>query len=321
MSECPELKKQLMERLKNFRETVPVFRVRERRLDEIQTEAMEFARRFIRACGGDHERLHLQRRRESSIIHLPDGVKAQVFHQSGAVFAKQPLGPVERTITDTTDKEELTKRTWEAARLLEIERYARRGESLQFERLWQIKATGVTQKGEYGRVALCRVVGSFRRYLNELPVWGRASAFVQLAGDNFIAAAGVDWRPACDDPIDYATTIPPEDAADRIIKQLSSGIPGGVVSVKDYAAEMFSLGYLSLPKRQQQAFLQPVYVAAFQGQGETTLNRMIIIHASDLEYESICRVAQAPPRETVKPQPTATTRDKPDWKPPPPKPC
>jgi hypothetical protein len=69
------------------------------------------------------------------------------------------------------------------------------GDNLQFERLWQIKATGMTLSGQRGVVALCRVVGAFRRYLYELPVWGRASAVVELADDNVIAAAGIDWRP------------------------------------------------------------------------------------------------------------------------------
>jgi hypothetical protein len=103
--------------------------------------------------------------------------------------------------------------------------------------------------------------------------------------------------------------ISPDEAAAHVVKELSSFAPGSEVSTKDYMPEMFSLGYFSLPKRREQAFMQPVYVALLRAQGNTTLNRMIVVPGAITGYKSICRIATTPPKDAIKPQPKARLRN------------
>lgn len=89
---------------------------------------------------------------------------------------------------------------------------------------------------------------------------------------------------------------------------------------------MFSLGYLSLPKRSEQSVFQPVYVAQLKRRGWASTNYIIVVGSSEAVYESYCRKTPSPPRDAIKPPP-GTTVDKPhvrpEWNPlaPQPKPC
>ena len=302
-----QLLKALVSKLSNFRPTAPVYRLRDRRVDEIEADARAFAQRFAGTYLDREPRADICRRKDVTTFRLPDGGRVAIFHASGAMLAKRGLRPLEQLITDTDDKAELTARTVAAAKRLGLDRCHDAGERLEFERLWQIKATGMTLQGERGAVALCRVVGAFRRYLADLPVLGRASVFVKLAGDNVVDGAGVDWRPIAGEPVDYAKIIEPEAGAARVLHELSIGSPGGELTLKHYEPESFALGYLSLPKRRAQGFLQPVYVVALRPRGDTTLGRIVVVPASQQHYESLCRPLAAPPRLAAKPQARAGT--------------
>src|SRR5262245_22096596 len=306
------LLKALVSKLSKVRPTAPVYRLRDRRVDEIEADARAFAQRFAGTYLDRAPHADVRRREKLTTLRLPEGGRVAAFHASEALLAKRGLAPLERLITDTQDKDELTRRTVAAAKRLGLDRSHGADEHLEFERLWQIKAMGITRQGERGAVALCRAIGAFRRHVAGLPVLGRASVFVKLAGDDVIDAAGVDWRPIAGKPVDEAKIIEPETGAARILYELSIGNPGGELTLQQYEPDSFLLGYFSLPKRRAQEFLQPVYVAILQPRGFSTLGRIVVVPASQQHYESLCRPIAAPPRLAAKPEPREKAKAHPD---------
>jgi hypothetical protein len=295
------LLKKLVEKTCHYRDVVPVFRIEPRPLDELEGSALRMAAGVAGRDGDAKSRI--ERRNGRSDVLLQDGVRARVFHASGSLAVSAGLAPMEHLIGEKADKETLTRAAAEAGKRLGLDRFVAPGEQLVFERLWQIKAAGISGEGVRGREVLCRAVGAFRRYLHDLPVWGRASAVVELAGDDRLAGAGVDWRTVAAEPIDRAKVIAPEAAARAVINDLGSRLPGGEFGDDDFDVAMFSLGYLSLPKRRAQSVFAPVYVAMLVRRGWTTTNYVIAVPGSEKVYESVCRPNQAPPRDATKSQP------------------
>jgi hypothetical protein len=258
------LLQQLIDKTCYFRETAPVFRVEERSVEEMETAALRLAARVVGDSGDG--KAQIARREDRSEFLLAEGVRASVFHASGAVAVKTALAPMDHLIA-RADKEAMTKATVAAAQRIGIDQVIGKGEQLLFERLWQIKATGMTNQGERGDTVVCRAVGAFRRYLYELPVWGRASAFVEIAGDDRIAAVGLDWRPLAGDAIDHVKINSPEQGARAVLSDLNGRLAGTEFSTEDFTVGMFGLGYLSLPKRRVQTVFAPVYVAMLERLG------------------------------------------------------
>ena len=118
---------------------------------------------------------------------------------------------------------------------------------------------------------------------------------MQVAGGDQIDSMGVDWRPIDPNAFDHVKVITPDDAAARMISDLQSRTPGSELSPDDVDIAMFALGYFSLPKRRSQTALTPVYVAMVSTQGWGTLNHLLVTSASELEYETYSRIAEAPP--------------------------
>lgn len=306
----------LVDRTCHYRDVAPVFRVEQRSLDEMEAYAAGFAGRIVGDAGDGKSQI--ARREGYSDILLSEAVRARVFHASGAVSAKTALAPMEHLIGAEADKEGMTRSTVEAAKRLEIDRVVGAGEQLLFERLWQIKATGMNAEGVRGHEVVCRAVGAFRRYVHDLPVWGRASAFVEIAGEGQIGAVGVDWRPIAPEPFDRVKVIDPEQAARAVLSDLNGRLPGGEFTDEDFEVGMFGLGYISMPKQREQSVFAPVYVAMLERRGWGSTNYIIVVSGSEIAYESLCRTAMSPPRDAVKPQPgvkPGAQRSAPGWDP------
>jgi hypothetical protein len=318
-----QLMQKLVDGLCHHRDSVPVFRVQQRSLDEMEHQALRLAGSFLGDATGE-AKAQIRRREGRSDILLAEGLRASLFHASGAFQAKAAFAPMEQLIGAKADREALTKTVVGAAKRLGIDRLVGPGEQLRFERLWQIKAAGMEANGRRSDEVLCRAVGAFRRYLHELPVWGRASVFVELAGEERLSAVGVDWRPVAE-PFDRVKVIEPERAARAVLADLNSRLPGGSFDAEDFDVAQFSLGYLSLPKRREQSVFQPVYVAQLQRRGWASTNYIIIVGGSEAAYESYCRKTSSPPRDSMKPQPGMKVdkpRAQPQWDPmAKPKPC
>jgi hypothetical protein len=310
------LLQQLVDKTCYYREAAPVFRIEERPLDDRETAAVRLAGRVLGDAGDG--KAQIARGAGRSDVRLSEGVRASIFHASGAIAVKTGLAPMEHLIGETADKAALTKSTVEAARRLGFDHAIGKGEQLLFERLWQIKATGMTSTGEPGATIVCRAVGAFRRYLYELPVWGRASAFVEIAGEERIGTVGLDWRPIAGEAIDHVKVYEPEQAARAVLSDLNGRLGGAEFSEEDFFVGMFGLGYLSLPKRRAQSVFAPVYVAMLERRGWASMNYVIAVSGSQSSYESICRTNSAPPRDATKPQPGVKPYPKPEpprWNP------
>jgi hypothetical protein len=297
----------LIDKTCNYRDVAPVFRIEQRSVDDLEAGALRVAGRVV--ANGDDVKSQITRGKGRSDILLPEGARAGVFHASGAIAVKASLAPMEHLI-EKADKESLAKSTVEVARKLGFDQLVARDEQLLFERLWQIKAAGMSSQGVRGREVVCRAVGAFRRYLHGLPVWGRASAFVEIAAGNRIGSIGVDWRAAAAEPFDRVKVMSPEQAARAVLNDLNGRLPGGSFEASDFEVGLFGLGYFSFPKRREQSVFAPVYVAMLERRGWTSMNYVSVVSGSETTYESLCRNAPSPPRDASKPQP-GTKHDSP----------
>jgi hypothetical protein len=168
-----------------------------------------------------------------------------------------------------------------------------------FERLWRIKAGSASVADVLGQELLCRVVGSFRRELDDLPVWGRASVFVELGGDGIVTAAGRDWRQCMDKPFEEVKIVDPEIGADRVLEELSPRVRTYRLTTDHYRPELFALGYFSFPVRSPQAYLQPVYVAKLTPAGRLSATEVIVVPAAIGAYEPLRNLPAPPPLKTA----------------------
>jgi len=194
------------------------------------------------------------------------------------------------------DEGDLRRHANEALKRLGVKSLANIDEDLRFERLWRLKAAGVTEEGERSATALTRVVGAYRRHIGRLPVLGRASAFVEIAAEGKPVTAGVDWRPVLEEPIDETPILSSEEGAVRALAELQRFNPDRKVTLEDYTPDLFELGYFSLAKRSQQAVMQPTFVAMFKPTGSfPSIGRIVVVPAAPNAYEPISRPLAVPP--------------------------
>ena len=92
------------------------------------------------------------------------------------------------------ERASLVERVKETADRLNIREWVGQNDSLAFERLWQIKAAATNRKGQVVEPVLCRVVGAYRHFVGEFPVWGAASVAVKLAGEGTLDSLTVQVR-------------------------------------------------------------------------------------------------------------------------------
>lgn len=277
---------------------MPVFRVRERSLDDLHESLVSAVDSVSSLAGMGKLRYEATPHNKRTFMAFQSGVKAQVYHASGALAINRGWAPFQHIIaTDasTADLNDLEQQAITAIEKLNLISLGK-NDKLKFERLWKLKAAGVTEKGEFGLTALTEVVGAFRRYLGNIPVYGAASQFVQIVADNQVSGVGVDWRRVEEEPFETAKLISAEEGAERMLKQLQVFLPERPLTIDDYEPDEFLTGYFSLPKRRAQNFMQPVFIAKFIDKGtETSLNRIIAIPAGVKIYEPIDRILVSPP--------------------------
>ncbi len=291
------LEKKLVDKLTHYHDVVPVFRIEPHSLEELESSAVKLASRV--AGQEESGKSGSVRRRGRTDFVLSDGFRARAYHPSGAIAVRAGFAPMEHVLGEKIDKNALTEASITTAKRLGLDRLGSSGEKLSFERLWQIKAAGISREKVSGSEVVCRAIGAFRRYVYDLPVYGRASVVVELAGGDKIGGAGVDWRPIGHEPLDRAKVLDPERAARAIVADIGGRLPGGEYTDKDFDVALFSLAYISLPKRRAQGLFAPVYVAMLERHGWTTMNHVVVVNGSEKVYENIGRVAAAPPLEVI----------------------
>jgi hypothetical protein len=290
----------LLAKLTYARERAPVFRLPAPTAPQLVARARDLAARFFGVADPEPVRDDCCHTADKTVLRLPEGASVTAYHASGALLAVRRLEPFAELLPPEATRESLRARAEETATALRLGACTAERERLEFERLWLVRANGITARGDIGAPVLCRAVGAFRRFVDDLPVYGRASVFVKLAGERTVAAVGVDWRARATDAVDQARLIEPKDAARRMVGELAAAMPGRQPSAKEYEPTLFAVGYFSLPKRRPQGYLQPVYVATFEARGGMTLNRLIVLPAAITPYESFCRRLAAAPASTGK---------------------
>ena len=224
------------------------------------------ARRFVAQLADHGDCPHdnggtWQQRDDHSVIYLPDGARAMVYHASGALRYVSGLAPAERPFEHEAERGVLQRLVEERAHKLNLSDWAGPNGELRFERLFRTRGQGADPAGKTSATTLFRALGAWRLYAGGIPVLGAASAALRLAGDGRLDALSVQVRPANGEVLDRAAIIEPQAGARQIVAQLGAllgqhDVPGGLVE-----SASLQFGYLDLGKRKAQRVLAPSYVA------------------------------------------------------------
>jgi len=202
-----------------------------------------------------------QQRDDHTVIHLPDGARAMVYHASGALRYVSGLGPADAPFEHDAGRAMLQRLVEERAHKLALSDWAGPNGELRFERLFRTLGQGADPAGKTSATTLFRALGAWRQVAGGIPVLGAASASLRLAGDGRLDALAVQVRPANGEVLDRAPIIEPQAGARQIVAQLATllgqhEVPGGIVE-----SASLQFGYLNLGKRKAQRVLAPCYVA------------------------------------------------------------
>jgi len=269
---------------------VDIFALRRYSHDDIEGRAKHLLAKTAEACNLSLDRGDWVARQDRTLIHLPSGARAVVYHASGAIRLVTGLASMESLFEKTERPKTLTKLVEGVFRQLKIDEGLNPNESVQFERLWQIKASATNPKGKTVKPVLCRIVGAYRHFVGKYPVLGAASVAIKLAGGGLLDSLTVEMRETTGEAVDQAKIIRPDQAARQILSQLSGLMTKSRSAVSEFAVpQFFRFGYLSLPKRKAQRLLAPVYVAAIEIKGaEERQGYFFAIPATERTYLPLC---------------------------------
>ena len=219
------------------------------------------------AAGLEPGRPEISTRPTRTSLRVPGRLRGTGFHASSAMSVVLDLAPFDDIFEADPGGDELTAMTMAAADRLGLAKLLPDGDSLAFERLWRIRAAGGDPDGRVTEPVLCRAVGAFRHYTRELPVYGRASATVELAAGGKLASVSLSTRRFADDDggktVATAKVRRPDAAARDAAAHLVRAF-GGAEELRStrLVPEWFRFGYLSLGRRRAQGLLAPFYVAS-----------------------------------------------------------
>lgn len=198
---------------------------------------------------------------ERTVVHLPEGARAILYHASGALRYASGLAPPEQAFEREPGRDALLRLLEERARALALGDWAGAGNGLRFERLFRTLGRGADREGRQAATTLFRATGAWRQVVGGLPVLGGASAALTLAGDGRLDGLAIRARPLAGEVLERAALIEPEAGARQIVWQLGALL--GQREIPDDLLESASmqLGYLDLGKRKTQRVLAPAYVA------------------------------------------------------------
>jgi hypothetical protein len=234
---------------------------------------------------------------KQTLVRLPLGARAVLYHASGSMKYVSGLAPLESLFERVDSKERLTALVQEASKKFSIHDWAGSQGELAFERLWQTRAQGADRSGRTSEAVLCRIVGAFRHSINGVPVLGPASVALKLAGDGRLDALEVQVRPSASEVLDKARIIDPVQAARQLSLQLSNTLGYGKTALPDNAIESQKMhfGYFNLGKRKSQRLLAPVYIAqVILRHKEETQALAFAVSASEKSYLPISQYGEDP---------------------------
>jgi len=213
-----------------------------------------------------HDRANLADRGERSVVHLPDGARAVVFHASGALQYVSGLAPFQAPYERLEESAVLVRQLEQAAQRLDLNAWVGERGSLAFERLWQTKARGSDREQKLSNPLLLRATGAWRHAVGGIPVLGAASVALHLAGDGTVDALSLQIRQSDVEVLDTAPVIAEELAARQLAERLASVLGKSKDRLPGDAIQSATLrfGYLDLGKRKAQRVLAPTYVAQIE---------------------------------------------------------
>lgn len=297
MTESAELQRALVNVVSSYRERVPIYRIHPRDPEELEEEAVDLGRRFHSTYSKDEFRFDVASRRQGIVARLQAGGQVRAYAESEALEARRRLGPLADFGPVEVSRETLAESVARVASALNLQRLTRRQQAMKLERVVAIKSSGTTVRGERGPVTLSRAVGAYRRYIQDLPVWGRPSASISVGRENMVDRVSLDWRRIFEEPVDYTSVIDPEEGAKQVVEQMRAWVNGGEVGLKHYRPESFALGYLSLGKRRIQTVMQPVYFAVLKPSIAGIMGRVVVVAAGRILYEPLDLMPATPTRQ------------------------
>jgi len=255
-----------LDSLSGFKQEIPseiaIFELRRSSVDDLQRRLRKLLKTSGDACERDFDRGEWTKYEDRTLVRLPQGATAVVYHASGAVKLATGLASMDLLFKEQESKSALTARVTDACRTLGFHDNLTRGEALAFERLWQIKAGAADRSGKTVEPVLCRAVGAFRHSIDGIAVLGPASVAVQVAAGGALDTVSMLMRSPATEVFEKAKVLPAERALRHIGQQLTARFGQAKGEVKLESREGLRFGYLSLPKRKTQRLLAPVFMAA-----------------------------------------------------------
>ncbi|MBI3773149.1 MAG: hypothetical protein HY272_10690 [Gammaproteobacteria bacterium] len=289
-------KKAFIDKLISNLESVPaqadVIELKQPNIDDLHRRGHQLLSFIGKSCGCSFERGDWTEQQDSTLVRLPQGARAVLYHPSGAMQLTTGLAPMEQLFGKLESKAHLTKLVEQSARNLNIKQWVSENEELRFERLWQIKAAAADREGKAISPVLCRAVGAYRHYINGLPVLGAASVAVKVATEGQLDSLSIMARQTSGKTIDRVKTVPPEQALQKVYQQLERLMGHSKIPLTEVAMpQSVQFGYLSLSKRKAQRLLEPAYVVSINIEGqEEAQGYVFTVAGSDSPYMPLALV-------------------------------
>ncbi|MEU8246618.1 hypothetical protein [Nonomuraea sp. NPDC048916] len=241
----------------------------------------------VAALGGDPaERPEVIDHPDRTTMRLPGRLRATGFHASSAMTVQLDVAPGEDPFRDDPGDDELTGLLRRAGERLGLASLVPADDRLAFERLWRIG----DRPGRTSEPVLCRAVGAFRHFVREIPVYGRASATVELAEGGRLSSLSLSARRFADDgggttvatPEVRRPRVAAREVAARVVESFGgpAELPGTIL-----VPQWFRWGYLSLGRRRAQALLAPFYLASLTIRREhETSAHLVAVPATDERF-------------------------------------
>ncbi len=236
-------------------------------IQQLQTaETQKRAESFLNLLSQTHEGLFRKfdkvQQRERTLYRLQENARLEVHHASGAFRFAGGFEPMDRLFEKIPDQKELIGQLETTARQFDFPKMIGNNESLEFERLWQIKAASVSKDGKESPHVLCRSVGAYRHFVNKIPVYGAASASIKLTGNQDLDAFTFIARKTTGKSVGTERVVSVEEGAKRIYRQLTALSGRTKTPVFETASPTWTgFGYMNFSPRKKQEILIPAYIA------------------------------------------------------------
>jgi hypothetical protein len=138
-----KLKQELLEILPNSQGSMPVYSIKKLSYAEMIKYSKYYASRFMGRDSDAPFRCPL-REDDLTLIKLSLDTKMRIYHNSNTVIIRRRMDPLENLIGEKSDIKQLSEIAIDEMNKLELDKKKLPFEHLEFERLWQIKASSIT---------------------------------------------------------------------------------------------------------------------------------------------------------------------------------